>query len=56
MKQSDRIDRCGGIGTKTMQQFQTLGVETAGDLLRYYPVRYEFFGNPIPLEKEGRRT
>ena len=53
MKQTDRIDRCGGIGTKTMQQFQTLGVETAGDLLRYYPVRYEFFGNPIPLEEAG---
>ncbi len=53
MKQTDRIDRCGGIGTKTMQQFQALGVETAGDLLRYYPVRYEFFGNPIPLEEAG---
>ena len=41
MKDAESIRTLKGIGEKTEKLFQKLGIETVGDLLRYYPRDYE---------------
>jgi len=40
-----------GIGKKTEKQFHKLDIETAGDLLHYYPRNYDSYKEPIPIER-----
>lgn len=46
MNVSDRVDSVKGIGEKTKQLFEKLGVQTVGQLLTYYPREYETFLPP----------
>ncbi len=56
MDQTTKLTRIKGIGPRTAELYAGRGVFTAGDLLAYYPVRYEAF--PAPQEPsrvpEGR--
>ena len=38
-----------GIGPKTEQLFNRLGIFTAEDLIRYYPVSYDEYKDPVPI-------
>lgn len=38
-----------GIGEKTEQIFGKVGIATVGDLIRYYPHRYEVYEDPVPI-------
>lgn len=55
MNVSDRVDSVKGIGEKTQQLFEKLGVQTVGQLLTYYPREYETFLAPGAISglKEG---
>ncbi|MCD7885259.1 MAG: ATP-dependent DNA helicase RecG [Lachnospiraceae bacterium] len=43
------IDSIRGIGPKTKQLFLKLGIETAGDLLSYFPRSYDQYQTPIRI-------
>ena len=49
MKETERIGSLKGIGEKTEKLFQKVGVETVGDILRYYPRAFEIFEEPVPV-------
>ncbi len=55
MKETSMLRELKGIGEKTEAVFARLGIVTAGDLLRHYPLGYDRFGEPvgIPEIKEG---
>lgn len=38
-----------GIGPKTEQLFNRLGIFTVEDLIRYYPVSYDEYKDPVPI-------
>ena len=40
-----------GIGEKTEALFQKLGVNTAGDLLRFYPRAYDIYEDPVTVSE-----
>ena len=44
-----------GVGEKTAGLFLKLGIETVGDLISYYPVRYETYEAPIPIRETAYR-
>ncbi len=56
MVEESRIRELKGIGEKTEKLFGKLGICTAGDLLRYYPHRYDIYEEPVPVSEleEGR--
>ena len=41
-----------GIGEKTEQIFGKVGIATVGDLIRYYPHRYEVYEDPVPIGED----
>lgn len=43
MNEYSRISALKGVGDKTEQLFQKLNIETVGDLLRYYPRKYDIY-------------
>ncbi|MCD8348491.1 MAG: ATP-dependent DNA helicase RecG [Lachnospiraceae bacterium] len=43
------LDSLKGIGEKTKHLFETVGIETVGDLLSYYPRAYECYEEPLPM-------
>jgi ATP-dependent DNA helicase RecG len=49
--QTDSIRYVSGVGPKLAEKFISLGVETAEDLLRYYPRRYLDRSKIAPLNK-----
>ncbi|MDY3715692.1 MAG: ATP-dependent DNA helicase RecG, partial [Blautia sp.] len=51
MKDAESIRTLKGIGEKTEKLFQKLGIETVGDLLRYYPRDYEEYRKPEEIGK-----
>lgn len=57
MKERDSIRCIKGIGEKTQVLFGKLGIETVGDLLRYYPRDYDEYKVPISVAeiKEGEK-
>ena len=57
MKERDSIRSIKGIGEKTQVLFGKLGIETVGDLLRYYPRDYDEYKVPISVAeiKEGEK-
>ncbi len=40
-----------GVGEKTAQLFEKLDITTTDDLLTYYPRDYEYFSDPVTLER-----
>ncbi|MCD8336372.1 MAG: ATP-dependent DNA helicase RecG [Lachnospiraceae bacterium] len=43
------LDSLKGIGEKTKHLFATVGIETVGDLLAYYPRAYERYEEPVSM-------
>lgn len=43
------LDSLKGIGEKTKKLFGTVGIETVGDLLSYYPRAYERYEEPVSM-------
>ena len=46
MRLQDPVRALSGIGPKTEPLFQKLGIRTIGDLLLYYPFRYDHYTEP----------
>lgn len=57
LKERDSIRSIKGIGEKTQALFGKLGIETIGDLLRYYPRDYDEYKTPVAVTeiKEGEK-
>lgn len=51
MRLSDNINTIKGIGEKTGGYFGKLSVNTVGELLTFYPKRYERFGDPVDINR-----
>lgn len=53
---SNKITSLKGIGEKTAQLFHKAGIDTVGDLLRYYPRGYDVYEDPVTVGdlEEGR--
>lgn len=51
MKETDAIITLKGIGEKTEKLFQKAGIDTVGDLLRFYPRGYEVYEAPVPINE-----
>src|SRR3989338_6941710 len=49
MDLNTKIAELGAVGKKTMKKFANLGVKTAGDLLYYFPFRYEDYRKIVPI-------
>ena len=49
MRETECISSLKGIGEKTEQLFRRAGVNTVGDLIRYYPRGFEIFEEPVPI-------
>lgn len=49
MDEDSSIREIKGIGEKTEALFQKLGVNTAGDLLRFYPRAYDIYEDPVTV-------
>ena len=59
MNYEDSIETIKGIGAKTAALFHKLNVYTVGDLLRYYPRRYDLYEEPVTLaetDETGQST
>lgn len=56
MIEATKITQLKGIGEKTEKLFAKLGVETVGDLIRYYPHGYDVYEEPVPISEveEGK--
>ncbi len=48
---TDSVRYVSGVGPKLAEKFRSLGVETAEDLLRYYPRRYLDRSTIVPINK-----
>ncbi len=55
MELTDPVSAIKGIGEKTQKLFNRLDIESVGELLTYYPMRYDTFSDPGPIAelKEG---
>ena len=51
MDEDSSIREIKGIGEKTEALFQKLGVNTAGDLLRFYPRAYDIYEDPVTVSE-----
>lgn len=49
MRETERISSLKGIGEKTEKLFRKVGVDTVGEILRYYPRGFEIFEDPVPI-------
>ncbi|MDQ3158766.1 MAG: hypothetical protein M3P98_01335, partial [bacterium] len=45
------IDEVKGVGQSLQKKFNQLGIYSIGDLLDYYPYRYEDYSNLLPIAK-----
>lgn len=56
IKVTDLVSVIKGIGAKTEQDFNKIGIFTVNDLLHYYPRNYDVFENPIYIQsiEEGK--
>ena len=54
MNEYSRISALKGVGDKTEQLFQKLNIETVGDLLRYYPRKYDIYEEATPIADVGQ--
>ena len=49
MNEKSSIHELKGIGDKTESLFHKIGVESIGDLLRYFPRGYDVYEKPVPI-------
>lgn len=49
MNEKSRVRELKGIGEKTEKIFQKLGIDTVGDLIRYFPRSYDVYEAPISI-------
>lgn len=56
MNENSSIGQLKGVGEKTSQQFAKLQIYTVGDLIRYFPKRYEVYEKPVLISEleEGK--
>lgn len=56
MIEQSKISEIKGVGAKTEKCFQKLGINTVGDLIRYYPRSYNVYEEPTAVSEveEGR--
>ena len=56
MVESTKIKELKGIGEKTEKLFHKIGIDTVGDLIRYYPRGYDVYEEAVPVSEaeEGR--
>lgn len=56
MNSRSSVGSLKGIGEKTEKIFQKIGVNTVGDLIRYYPRSFDIYEDPVPISEveEGR--
>lgn len=56
MTEATKIKELKGIGEKTEKLFQKVGIDTVGDLIRYYPRGYDVYEEAVPISdlEEGR--
>ena len=56
MNEYSKVSELKGIGEKTEKTFQKLGIETVGDLIRYFPRSYDVYEEPVPISEieEGK--
>ncbi|MFV0364009.1 MAG: ATP-dependent DNA helicase RecG [Suipraeoptans sp.] len=45
------ITEINGIGEKTAKLFNSLGIETLGDIINYYPRSYDYYDDTIPISE-----
>lgn len=51
MNKETHVIQLKGIGEKTSQLFEKMGIRTVEDLIRYYPRDYDVFKEPILIEE-----
>ena len=51
MNEQSRISSLKGVGEKTEILFRKAGVETVGDLIRYYPRSYDVYEEPVSIKE-----
>lgn len=56
MIEATNIRELKGIGEKTQKLFQKIGIETVGDLIRYYPKGFDIYEEPVPIAEAGEGT
>jgi len=49
--ESTKIKELKGIGEKTEKLFHKIGVDTVGDLIRYYPRGYDVYEEAVPISE-----
>ena len=56
MNTRSRTGSLKGIGEKTEKLFQKMGINTVGDLIRYYPRGFDIYEDPVPISEieEGK--
>lgn len=56
MQLTDSVTKIKGIGEKTAQTLEKLGIYTVGDLIHHYPRSYEVYELPVPIRdlREGQ--
>ena len=45
-----KIETLYGVGAKRAELFRRLGIDTVGELLRFYPRTYEDYTNPVDID------
>lgn len=51
MTEATKIKELKGIGEKTEKLFQKVGIDTVGDLIRYYPRGYDVYEEAVPISE-----
>ena len=54
MSLDDKITTLKGVGNKTAELFEKLGITTVGELISHYPRRYERYGEVIEIGEIGK--
>ncbi len=55
-RSATNIRELKGIGEKTQKLFHKIGIETVGDLIRYYPKGFDIYEEPVPIAEAGEGT
>lgn len=51
MKHEDSLEKLKGVGPVAAKKFAALGLQTVGDLINYYPRRYEDYSVVMPISE-----
>ena len=56
MIEATNIRELKGIGETTQKLFHKIGIETVGDLIRYYPKGFDIYEERVPIAEAGEGT